>query len=157
MLPPTACAPGGCLDSVFQSVTTASYRARGVDAVVSVTRGRNTYGVGAGYANRKLFQPNQVAGVTVFGLEDESWYGDVFFQRALSPVSGFTAQAFVTYYEPAIVGSAEVLSSGATATYYHDFGRLGTTASVGIYSYRIGDGIETALRGQALIGARYSF
>jgi uncharacterized protein (PEP-CTERM system associated) len=149
--------PGGCLDSVFQSVTTASYRARGVDAVVSATRGRTTYGAGAGYASRKLFQPDRVPGVTIYGLEDQSWYGDLFVQRQLSPVSGVTAQAFVTYYDPALPGSAEILSTGATATYYRDFGRLGTTASVGLYSYRVGDGIETALRGQALIGARYTF
>ena len=149
--------PGGCLDSVFQSVTSASYRARGVDAVVSATRGRTTYGAGAGYASRKLFQPNRAPGVTIYGLEDRSWYGDLFVQRQLSPVSGVTAQAFVTYYDPALAGSAEILSTGATATYYRDFGRLGTTASIGLYSYRVGDGIETALRGQALIGARYTF
>ena len=149
-------APGGCLDSVFQSVTTASYRARGIDAVVSATRGRNSFGGGVGYANRKLFAPNR-PGITIYGLEDESYYAQVFFSRQLSPVSGVDVQAFADYYDPALAGSEDVLSTGTTATYYHDFGRLSTSASLGLYSFRVGDGIDTSLRGQALLGARYTF
>ena len=152
----TGSAPGGCLDAVFQSVTAASYRARGVDAVVSATRGRTTFGIGAGYTNRKLYAANR-PGVTIYGLEDESYYAQVFFNRTLSPVSGINLQAFADYYDPAQAGADDIVSTGATATYYHDFGRLGTTASLGIYSFRVGDGIETSLRGQALLGARYSF
>ena len=150
-------APGGCLDDVFQSVTTSSYRARGVDAVLTATRGRTTYGAGVGYANRKLFTPNVPNGVTIYGLEDESYYGQLFYAYALTGTSGITAQAFADYYEPALPGADDVLSVGATAAYYRNFGRLGTTAAVGLYSFRVGDGIETSLRGQALVGARYSF
>ena len=149
--------PGGCLNQVFQSVTTASYRARGVDAVLSATRGPATFGIGGGYANRKLFAPDQITGAVIYGREDQSWYGDIFYQRQLTPVSGFNAQAFVSYYDPALVGAEGVVSAGATASYYHDFGRLGTTAALGLYSFRVGDGIETSLRGQALLGARYNF
>ena len=72
-------------------------------------------------------------------------------------VSGITAQAFADYYEPSLPGADDVLSVGATAAYYRNFGRLGTTAAVGLYSFRVGDGVETSLRGQALVGARYSF
>ena len=150
-------APGGCLDGVFQSVNAASYRARGVDAVLSATRGVTTYGVGVGYARRKLFAPAQVTGASIYGREDRSWYGDLFFHRALSRMSGFDATAFVDYYDPAQPGVDDVLSTGATASYYHDFGRLGTTAALGLYAFRTGEGDETAVRGQATLGARYSF
>ena len=150
-------APGGCLNDVFQSVTTASYRARGVDGVISARRGVSTFGAGAGYANRKLFAPDQVAGATIYGLEDQSWYGDLFYSRSLSPVSGVDAQAFVNYYDPALRGAQDVLSVGATASYYHDFGRLSTTAALGLYAFRFGDGDQTSLAGQALLGARYTF
>jgi hypothetical protein len=153
----TGAAPGGCLNGVLQSVTDASYRARGVDAVLSATRGLTSFGVGAGYANRKLYSPDQIAGAAIYGLEDQSWYGDVFLARTLSPASGVDAQAFVNYYEPAGEGSTDVLSVGATATYYHQFGRLETNASLGLYSFRVGDGIETSLQGEAQLGARYVF
>ncbi|HEU0043591.1 hypothetical protein [Sphingomonas sp.] len=149
-------APGGCLDGVFQAVTTASYRARGLDAVVSATRGATSFGVGAGYANRKLFAPNR-PGITIYGLEDDSYYAQAFFSRALSPVSSFDVQAFADYYEPGLAGSEDVFSAGATASYGHQFGRLSTNASLGIYHFRVGDGIDTSWRAQALLGARYSF
>ena len=149
-------APGGCLDSVFQSVTGASYRARGGDAVVSATRGRSTFGAGVGYTNRKLFAPDR-PGITLYGLEDQSWYGQLFFAQRLTPVSGVNLQAFVDYYDPGFPGADDVVSAGATAAYYHNFGRLGATAALGLYSFRVGDGVDTSLRGQALLGARYSF
>lgn len=152
----TGAAPGGCLDSVLQSVTTASYRARGVDAVVSATRGRNSFGGGVGYANRKLFAPDR-PGITIYGLEDESYYAQLFFSRELSPVSNLSLQAFADYYEPGLAGSEDVFSTGATGSYSHDFGRLSTSASLGLYHFRVGDGIDTSWRAQALLGARYSF
>lgn len=153
----TGAAPGGCLNDVFQSVTTASYRARGVDAVVTATRGLSTYGAGAGYANRKLYAPDVAIGATLYGQEDQSWYADLFYHRSLTPVSGLDAQAFVNYYDPALASANDIVSVGATASYYHDFGRLGTTAALGLYSFRVGDGLETSLQGQALLGARYTF
>ena len=152
----TGAAPGGCLDAVFQSVTASSYRARGIDAVVSATRGRTTFGGGLGYANRKLFAPNR-PGVTIYGLEDDSYYAQAFFAQSLTPVSGFNVQAFADLYDPGFPGADDVLSAGATASYFHQFGRLSTTASLGLYSFRVGDGVETAWRGQALLGARYTF
>lgn len=150
-------APGGCLNGVFQSVTAASYRARGVDAVVSATRGLSTYGAGLGYANRKLFTPVSVTGATLYGLEDQSWYGDIFYNHQLSAVSGISTQAFVNYYDPAFANADDVVSIGGTASYYHDFGRLSTTAGLGLYWSRYGDGDQNSLAGQALLGARYTF
>ena len=61
------------------------------------------------------------------------------------------------YYDPALAGAEDVFSAGATGTYYHQFGRLSTSASVGLYHFRVGDGIDDSWRAQALLGARYSF
>jgi hypothetical protein len=149
-------APGGCLNSVFQSLATTSYRARGIDAVVSATRGRNTFGAGAGYANRKLHTGDLPAGIAIFGAEDESWYGQVFYSRTLTAESGFDAQAFLNYYESNAPGDGGVLSTGAVASYYRNFGRLGTTASIGLYRFEVGD-FDDQWSAQALLGARYTF
>jgi hypothetical protein len=148
--------PGGCLNDVFQSISTASYRARGVDGVLSVNRGLTTYGFGAGYTNRKLFQPNNAAGVTLYGLEDESYYGQFFVARQLSPVDGVQANVFVNYYDPAVETAANTWGYGATATYYRNFGRLGTTATVGLFGFDSRD-VRSQLSAQALLGARYTF
>jgi hypothetical protein len=148
--------PGGCLNDVFQSISTASYRARGVDAVLSISRGMNTFGVGAGYANRELYQPNYVPGVRLYGLDDESYYAQAFYGRQLSSVDGVQANVFVNYYDPAIAFAPETWGYGATASYYRNFGQLSTTATVGLFGYDQGD-LRSQLSAQALLGARYTF
>lgn len=148
--------PGGCLNDVFQSITTASYRARGIDAVVAINRGLTTYGFGAGYANRELYQPNNTPGVTLYGLNDESYYGQFFVGRQLSSVAGVQGNVFVNYYDPGIATADGTWGYGATATYYRNFGRLGTTASLGLFGYDSGD-LRSQLSAQALLGARYTF
>jgi hypothetical protein len=160
----TGAAPGACLDDVFQSISTASYRARGVDAVISATRGRSTWGAGAGYASRKLYAPNVAPGLIVTGLDDQSYYGQLFYARRLTQTSGINADLFVDYYDPGVAnivsedvsGNDGVWSYGATGTYYHNFGRLGTTASLGLYSFKVGD-LDSDWSAQALVGARYQF
>ena len=148
--------PGGCLNDVFQSISTASYRARGADAVMSVTRGRSVYGGGVGYANRKRFNRGSVPGVTLYGIEDESYYGQLFFNRTLTPVSTIDVNAFVNYYESGVAQSLGVWSYGTTASYGHSFGRLTTSASAGVYAFDTGD-VDTTWSAQALLAARYSF
>jgi hypothetical protein len=163
----TGAAPGGCLDDVFQSISTASYRARGIDAVMVASRGRSTWGVGLGYANRKLYAPRAAPGLVVSGLEDQSYYGQLFYARSLTENSGVNANAFVNYYDSGLGGGAgpngvlvegddAVWSYGATGSYYRNFGRLGTTASVGLYSFKVGD-FDSDWSAQALLGARYQF
>ena len=147
--------PGGCLDSVFQSVTTASYRARGVDAVVSIHRGLSTYGFGAGYVNRELFAPNIPLGALVYGEHDQSAYGQFFWGRQLTRASGVQVNLFTDWYNAGTT-PIDVWSYGASASYYHNFGRLGTTATLGIYDFKQGD-LRSQLSGQAQVGARYTF
>ena len=151
--------PGACLDDVFQSISTSSYRARGINGIITATRGRSTYGAGAGYVNRKLFGARAAPGIAIDGLDDESYFGQLFYSRALTRVSGVNADLFVNDYESGvedISGDSDVWSYGGSGTYYHNFGRLGTTASAGLYSFKVGD-LDSVWSAQALIGARYQF
>ncbi|WP_267396047.1 MULTISPECIES: hypothetical protein [unclassified Sphingomonas] len=149
-------APGGCLNDVFQSISTASYRARGVDALLSATRGRTTFGGGVGYANRKLFNRDDVPGVLLYGIEDESYYGELFYNRSLTARSSLDGNLFVNYYQSGIADTDGVWSYGGTASYGRSFGRVTTTASAGVYAFDIGD-LDTQWSAQALLAARYSF
>ncbi|MES3108590.1 hypothetical protein [Sphingomonas aurantiaca] len=151
--------PGACLNDVFQSISTSSYRARGIDGVLIATRGRSTWGAGIGYASRKLYSPRLAPGLVVSGLDDQSYYGQLFYARSLTPVSGINTDLFVNYYDSGvedITGDTSVWSYGGTGTYYRNFGRLGTTASLGLYSFKVGD-LDSDWSAQALIGARYQF
>ncbi|WP_445192965.1 hypothetical protein ACT009_03355 [Sphingomonas sp. Tas61C01] len=148
--------PGGCLNSVFQSISTASYRARGADAVIAATQGRTSFGGGVGYASRKLYAPVATAGITVSGYDDESYYAQLFLRRAISADTALDATVFVNYFDPGLAGSDGVVSYGATASVGRAFGRLTTTASIGVYAFDTAT-VDTQISAQALAAARYSF
>lgn len=147
---------GGCLNDVFQSISTASYRARGIDGAWTISRGRTSWGVGAGYANRRLYAPNVAVGTQVLGLEDQSAYAQLFYSRALSRVSGFDANLYGNWFSSELPGAQDVYGGGLNGTYSHSFGRLGASLSGGLYAYDQGD-FDTQVSAQALLGARYNF
>jgi hypothetical protein len=147
---------GGCLNDVFQSISTASYRARGIDGAWSIARGRTSWGIGGGYANRRLYAPNVAVGTQVLGLEDQSAYAQVFYSRALSRVSAFDANLYGNWFSSELPGAQDVYGGGLNGTYSHNFGRLGTSLSAGLYAFDQGD-FDTQVSAQALLGARYNF
>ncbi|WP_308461466.1 hypothetical protein [Sphingomonas citricola] len=147
---------GGCLNDVFQSISTASYRARGIDGVWSVQQGRTGYGIGGGYANRRLYAPRVAVGTQVLGLEDQSAYAQVFYSRALSRVSQFDANLYANWFSSDLPGAQDVYGTGLNGTYSRNFGRLGTALSAGVYAFDQGD-LDKQVSAQALLGARYNF
>lgn len=146
-------ASGACMNSVFQSISTATYRSRGVDAAVTMSRGRSTLGIGGGYSNRKFYAPNS-PGVAIIGTSDESYYAQVFYTAPLGANSGLSANVFGNYYDSSLAPG--IWSYGATGTVYRNFGRLSTSASVGAYSFSQ-DGQDDQTQAQATVGARYRF
>ncbi len=146
---------GGCLNGVFQSISTAAYRARGIDAVIAAKRGGLSFGVGGGYATRRFSAPAGT-GFTVNGVTDNSYYGQAFVAAAIDRNSGVNGNVFANYYESGISAAPGVFSTGATGLYYHNFGRIATTASAGIYSFTQ-KGTDDQLSAQGQVGVRYQF
>lgn len=148
--------PGGCLNDVLQSISASGYRARGVDAVIVATRGPVQTGFGLGYARRHFYAPRTNANFTIAGVDDESFYAQYFFNRALDSRSSIGANLYADYTDSGIPGAAGVYSTGATGTYNRRFGRLDTTASLGLFAYDSKD-IQGDVSAQALVSARYNF
>ena len=148
-------AAGNCLNGALQSISTAAYRARGVDAVASISRGATTFGVGAGYANRRFVTPvgNLLA---LPSISDESYYLQAFVAHALDSRTTIDANVFANYYNSGLRGAPGVYGLGATGGVSRSFGRLSARASAGIYTFGQ-DAAETAVSVQALLGARYQF
>ncbi|MBS0479685.1 MAG: hypothetical protein JSR79_10350 [Proteobacteria bacterium] len=146
-------ATGACLNSVFQSVSNATYRSRGIDGAVSLTRGGTQLGFGAGYANRKFYAP-QSPGIAIYGVTDESYYAQLFYSTQLGPRTSFSGDVFANYYNSGLAPG--ILSVGATGSISQSFGRLGTTLSVGAYTFSQ-DGQQDQTQAQATVGARYQF
>jgi hypothetical protein len=147
---------GGCLDAALQSVATGTYRSRGLNAVLSYKRGPTTFGLGAGYAQRKFLAPGSVF-FSVNGVKDESYYVQGYLSRQIDEISNVTASMYATLFNSGILGAPDVLGTGATASYYRRFGnRFTGNVALGLYSSRI-EGIDSTLTGSALVGGRYEF
>jgi hypothetical protein len=146
---------GGCLNGVFQSISTSAYRARGVDAVLSAKRGALSFGVGAGYANRHFETPTG-GPLDVDGLEDNSYYAQAFINAALDSRSSISGDVIANYYKSGLEGARGIFSAGASASYYRTFGRLSATATAGIYSFSQ-QGVRDQVSAQAQVGMRYQF
>ena len=146
---------GGCLNGVFQSISTSAYRARGIDAVIAAKRGALSFGVGGGYATRRFSAPVGT-GFTVNGITDDSYYAQAFVAAPIDRNSGVNGNIFANYYESGIASAPGVFSTGATGLYYHNFGRIATTASAGIYSFSQ-KGTDDQVSAQGQVGVRYQF
>ncbi len=148
----TATAAGGCLTNSLGSISTASYRARGVNAVLSMNAGPTTLGLGMGYANRRYLVP---PGVIVAGTSDDNWYGQLFASHQLDSVSSLSGNVYANYYQSNLPGSPGVFGAGANGSYYRSFGSLSAMATLGISTYDVEGAGNTSA--QALLGLRYGF
>jgi hypothetical protein len=148
----TATAAGGCLTNSLGSISTASYRARGVNAVLSMNAGPTTLGLGLGYANRRYLVP---PGVIVAGTSDDNWYGQLFASHQLDSVSSLSGNVYANYYESNLPASPGVFGAGANGSYYRSFGSLSAMATLGISTYDVEGAGNTSA--QALLGLRYGF
>jgi hypothetical protein len=149
-------AAGGCLGNAFQSANNANFRNRGVTAIFSGDRGLWSYGVGAGYSNRKYVAPNFDGTFSIDGVTDESWMVQANLGRRLTPVSSVEMALYGNWFDSGTAVASDVRSAGATGTYTHQFGRLSAQASVGLDASEQ-DEFDTYYTGTLLLGARYSF
>jgi hypothetical protein len=153
--PDGAPAPGGCLNPVFQSISSATYRARGVDGVYSITRGPTRLGLGAGYASRGYYIP-PVPGAVIYRSNDESYYVQGFGQWALDSRSGVTADLYGNYFTSGIENAPDAWGGGAQGSYYRSFGRAYGSLSAGVYGFDV-ERAEADWIAQALLAVGFRF
>ncbi|TPG43114.1 hypothetical protein EAH79_04670 [Sphingomonas koreensis] len=149
-------AAGGCLNNVFQSISSSGYRARGIDAVIVASRGPVRSGFGVGYAQRHFYAPSGNTDFTISGVDDESYYAQYFLSRALDSRSSIEGDLYADYYDSGIPGAGHTFGTGATGSYNRSFGRIQTVASLGLFAYDA-DAADKNISAQALISARYQF
>lgn len=151
-------ATGGCLNSALGALSTANFRARGVDGVFSVQSGGYTFGYGMGYANRRYLVPTGglAPGSPLAGVVDETYYAQAFVGRALGARSSINANAYATYFESGIAFAPDVWGAGVNGSYQYSFGRFGATASAGLFASDQ-ERIAADVQAQAALGMRYSF
>lgn len=147
----------GCLNPALGNATTAQFRNRGVQALLSRQSDGWNLGFGGGYDRRRLLAP---IGSTLGGLNgvtDENYYAFLSVARQLDRTSDLSATAFYNYFDNGAAGASDATSLGGSVTYSKRFWRgLTGTASAAINSFDQ-DGVNSQLIGSALLGMRYSF
>ena len=146
---------GACLTPVFQSISAATFRARGIDAVYSITRGPTRLGLGAGYASRRFYLP-PVPGAVVYRSRDESYYVQGFGQWAVDGRSSIGVDVYGNYFVSGIEGGLDAWGAGAQGGYYRRFGRAYGSLTAGLYGFDV-EGAESDVIAQALLGVGYRF
>ena len=96
----------------------------------------------------------ETGGVVINGISDDSYYAQFFYSRAIGARMSFSGDLFANYYDSGLAPG--ILSLGGTGSLSRSFGRLGTTASVGVYTFNQ-DGQQDQTQAQATLGARYHF
>lgn len=145
---------GQCLDNALGSIAAANYRARGVTAVLALNAGPTSFGLGAGYSNRRFLVPEGSS--VLAGTSDETWFAQFYAAQQLDPQSTLTGNLYANYFLSGIPGAPAVLGAGANGSYVRTFGALSATASLGIYTFDI-EGQNGNTSAQALLGLRYGF
>lgn len=147
----------GCLSPALGSATSAQFRNRGVQALLSRQSNGWNVGIGGGYDRRRLLTPSGSTLAALNGITDENYYAFVTVARQLDRNSDLGATFNYNYFDNGSPGSSDVTSAGATVTYSRRFWRgLTGTASGAINSFDQ-DGVNSELIGSALLGLRYSF
>jgi hypothetical protein len=150
----TGAAAGGCLNNVFASSAASAFRARGITAVAVRNRGGKTLGLGGGYSRRTFLAPSEGGSALIDGSFDESFYAQLFGSSDVGANGQLSTSLLASYYNSSL-GEDGIFGWGANAAYTHQFGRLGATASLGMFGFeRDGDSSASA---QALLGLRYGF
>jgi hypothetical protein len=148
---------GSCLSPALGAVNSSVFRTRGVTGLVSRSRGRWNMGLGVGYSQRKYLTPEIPGAFTLDGVKDESWFAQANVGYKIDQQSAIDTAVFASLYNSGIVAAPNVLSTGATASYYRNIGRrLSAQATLGLYSFKPEDQ-EGTLNAAGQVGLRYSF
>jgi hypothetical protein len=148
---------GGCLNSALGSINTGVFRTRGASLQWAAESGRMSYGLGAGYSQRKFLSGNIPGTFAITGTQDEEAFvqGDVGY--ALDARSNIDFGAYGNYFNSGIDGAPDVINAGVTGSYQRELGRhLSAHAALGLYSFHV-DGDTGDLNMNAQVGVRYSF
>jgi uncharacterized protein (PEP-CTERM system associated) len=148
---------GTCFDDAFQAISTANFRNRGANILLSGGRGPWSAGIGAGYAQRKYYNPDVLNGFALDRFTHESFTLSASLSRQLSRTSGMAFEGYASWFDTGAIGSESVFGSGVSASYHRSFlfDRLQANAAIGLYA--TDNGIVDSRVAQGLVGLRYSF
>lgn len=149
---------GNCLNGVFGSVRSATFRDRGVVASYSVQVGRLSAGLAGGYDRRKFIAaPGTVLAVANGTIDEDYWLAG-FVNGRIDRRSGYSANVYANWFQSGAALAGDSTSLGATLSYYRDLtDHLEATAALGLDNITRSDPLPDETTLSALVGLRYNF
>lgn len=157
---------GGCVIGVegnnctlaqLNSLRSSVFRNRGIAASYGVSRGRTSFGIGAGYDRRSFFGGDNTVLVNVDGVIDESYYVAANLAQQLDRNSGLSAGAYASWFNAGEGSLGDGIGYSASLAYNRDIWRgLTGVAAVGVDGISR-DNLPDYSSASALLGLRYTF
>jgi hypothetical protein len=148
---------GICFDQAFQNLSSARFRARGVNILLSGTRGPWEFGAGAGYSHRRYTALVSGDISSIDPRTDDSVVLNAGVSRRLGRYSSMSIDAVTSWYDSDRPSFDPVFSSGVTAGYYRSFYIPGLQFHAGLGIFHTDAGTIDSTIASLLIGLRYTF
>lgn len=153
-----AAGTGTCIDPLSSAFAATSFRSRGVNALVSLSRGVTSYGAGGGYYRRDFDAPNLGAGALIGGTRDQTAYLNAFYSTRLSPRQSLSFDVTSSWYNPdrPAGGGGTFVLSGQGQYGYAISNRLTASSALGVYYFDPED-FRDQVTAAARVALRYGF
>jgi len=157
---------GGCVIGVegnnctlaqLNSLRSSVFRNRGIAASYGWSRGRTSFGIGAGYDRRSFFGGENTVLANVDGVIDESYYVAANLAQQLDRDSGISAGAYASWFDAGSGNLGDGIGYSASVAYNRNLWRgLTGVAAVGVDGISR-DNLPDYSSASALLGLRYTF
>lgn len=148
---------GSCALGNLGSLRSAVFRSRGVVGSIARGTGRTSYGIAAGYDQRRYIAAAGSALANVDGLLDETIWLGAYASQQLDQASGISANAYANWFDSGFDSQGQGMGYSAALAYYRQLIRgLTGTAAVGVDGVTR-EALPDYTNASALVGLRYSF
>ena len=148
---------GGCVNGALGSLSSASFRSRGVSAAYSHSAGRLRMGLGGGYMRRTFIGARGTVLEGANGRSDETYYINAGISGPIDRLSGFTVAVYDSWFKSGTSPLADVNAAGINAGVSRQFtNRLVGGAAIGLdaISRKV---VEDELVATGQLSLRYNF
>ncbi len=148
---------GTCALGNLGSLRSAVFRSRGGTASVGRSTGRTSYGLAAGYDQRRYITAAGTALEDVNGLLDETIWAGAYASQKLDENSAISANAYANWFDSGFDSTGTGVGYSASLGYYRNLiAGLTGTAAVGLDGVTR-EALPDYTNASALVGLRYSF
>ena len=147
---------GRCIGGALGNASASAYRERA--ASIIITRALRQWALSGSFGyTRRTYIDDPNAPVSLDGVVDQSFFGDISLNGQLTRVSGVSFSFTGSLFKNGQVGASDVVAGSFSTNYYRTFGRgIRARASLAVDASKQ-DGITADVSGRAQLGMQYQF